>query len=180
MILPSSPMPSAAAMTHDAENERDSISEGFHIPSPAIAPSPVASGYDAPDDDSPPPTHFVAIKLPPVVPAEAQRPALPEESIAETMATPPHIEPAPTPTVAPTPVLEAAHYAPTLPKISLELSPDSDLVLVETSHQKAQTPTPQEPEAPRPRRVRPPRVEVTEGPLQLVETAHKEPTPPGV
>jgi hypothetical protein len=52
--------------------------------------------------------------------------------------------------------------------------------MVETSHQKPQTPTPEEPEAPRPRRVRPPRIEVTEGPLQLVETAHKEPTPPGV
>jgi hypothetical protein len=74
----------------------------------------------------------------------------------------------------------AAPHAPAPPKISLELPPDSDLVLVETSHQKAQTPMPEEPEAPRPRRVRPPRVEVTEGPLQLVETAHKEPTPPGM
>jgi ribonuclease E len=180
MMLPSSAMPSLAAMTHDAENVRDSINEGFHTTSPAIAPGPVASGYDGADDDSPPPTHFVEIKLPPVVTGEAPRPALPEESIAETMATTPGTEPAPTPTVAPTAALEAAHPAHALPKISLELPPDSNLVLVETSHQKAQTPMPEEPEAPRPRRVRPPRVEVTEGPLQLVETAHKEPMPPGV
>ena len=179
-MLPSTAMPSAKAMTHGAENVRDSINEEFHTTSPAIAPGPLASGYDAPEDDSPPPTHFVEIKLPPVVSAEAPRPALPEESIAETMAAPPRIEPAPTPTAAPASVPAPAHRAPALPKISLELPPDSDLVLVETSHQKAQTPMPEEPEASRPRRVRPPRVEVTEGPLQLVETAHKEPMPPGV
>ncbi|HWZ72437.1 MAG TPA: Rne/Rng family ribonuclease [Casimicrobiaceae bacterium] len=179
MMLPSSATPSATTMTHDAENERDSINEGLHTTSPAIAQVPRASGYEAPDDDSPPPTHFVEIKLPRVEPAEAQRPALPEESIAETMATLPHIEPAPTSAEASTPVSAAAHHAPALPKISLELPPDSDLVLVETSPQKAQAPMSEEPEAPRPRRVRPPRVEVTDGPLQLVETAHKEPTPPG-
>ncbi|HVS56442.1 MAG TPA: hypothetical protein VHJ55_09320, partial [Casimicrobiaceae bacterium] len=83
---------------------------------------------------------------------------------------------------APTPALSAAHQAPAPPKISLELPADSALVMVETSHQNAQTPMseePEAPEAPRPRRVRPPRIDVTEGPLQLVETAHKEPTPPG-
>ncbi len=177
MILPSSAMPGPAAMMHDAENERDSFNERSDSASPEIAPSPVASEYDAPDDDSPPPTHFVEIKLPPVAPAEAERPALPEESIVNTMATPSNIEPAPTPTPAPMPVLTTAHHAP--PKISLELPPDSDLVLVETVHQRGGTPMPEEPEAARPRRVRPPRVEVTEGPLQLVETAHKESTPPG-
>jgi hypothetical protein len=166
-------------MMHDAENERSSNNEGFNTTSAAMASGPVTGGNDAADDDSPPPTHFVEIKLPPVVP-EAQRPALPEESITETMATPARIEPAPTPTAAAVPALTAAHHAPILPKISLELPPDSDLVMVETSHQKSQTPTPEEPQAPRPRRVRPPRIEVTEGPLQLVETAHKEPTPPGV
>ena len=71
------------------------------------------------------------------------------------------------------------HLAPALPKISLELPPDSGLVLVETVHHEAQAPMSAEPETPRPRRVRPPRVDVAEGPLQLVETAHKEPTPPG-
>jgi ribonuclease E len=179
MILPSSTIPGPTTMEHDAESERNAMSERFETASPAIAPSPVASEYDVPDDDSPPPTHFVEIRLPPVAPAEAERPALPEESIADTMPKRPNVEPAPTPTPIPTPtqVLVAPHHAP--PKISLELPPDSDLVLVETIHQKVQTPMPAEAEAPRPRRVRPPPVEVTEGPLQMVETAHKESTPPG-
>jgi hypothetical protein len=166
-------------MMNDTQHEQGLSNAGFDTSSPTMASGPVASGYDAPDD-SPPPTHFVEIKLPPAVPAEAQRPALPEESIAESRPTPAHIEPERAPTAAPASALSAARHAPAPPKISLELPADSTLVMVETSHQKAQTPASEEPETPRPRRVRPPRIEVTEGPLQLVETAHKEPIPPGV
>ncbi|HEY1438753.1 MAG TPA: Rne/Rng family ribonuclease [Casimicrobiaceae bacterium] len=179
-ILPSA-MPNPAAMMRDSEHEPGSSHEGFDTGSSTTASGPAARVYEAPEDDSPPPTHFVEIKLPPVGPAETHRPALPEESIAESMATPEHIEPPPAPAAAaPRPAPPAARQVPAPPKISLELPQDSDLVMVETSHQKAQTPTPEEPEPPRPRRVRPPRIEVTEGPLQLIETAHKEPTPPGV
>jgi hypothetical protein len=121
----------------------------------------------------------VEIKLPSVAPAEAERPALPEEAPVLTMAMPPQVAAAPTLTPAPTPVTEPAHHAPELPKISLELPPDSGLVLVETIHQSAAAPMPEEAEVVRPRRVRPPRVAVTDGPLQLVETTHKESTPPG-
>jgi nicotinate-nucleotide--dimethylbenzimidazole phosphoribosyltransferase len=170
-------------MMRDTEHERGSSNAGLDPSSSTIASGPVASAYDDADDDSPPPTHFVEIKLPPVVPAEAQRPALPEESIAESTPAPAPIEPEQAPTAAPAPALSAARHANAPPKISLELPADSALVMVETSHQKAQTPMsdePKAPEAPRPRRVRPPRIEVTEGPLQLVETAPKEPTPPGV
>jgi hypothetical protein len=168
-------------MMRDSEHEPGSSHEGFDTGSSTTASGPAARVYEAPEDDSPPPTHFVEIKLPPVGPAETHRPALPEESIAESMATPEHIEPPPAPAAAaPRPAPPAARQVPAPPKISLELPQDSDLVMVETSHQKAQTPTPEEPEPPRPRRVRPPRIEVTEGPLQLIETAHKEPTPPGV
>src|SRR3989440_1834959 len=177
-ILPSA-MPNPAAMVRDTENERGSSNAGFDTSSPTTASGPVARACDASDDDSPPPTHFVEIKLPPVVPVDA-RPALPEESIAESTPTPAHIEPEQAPAAAPTPAPPAARHAPAPPKISLELPQDSALVMVETSHQKAQTPMSEEPEAPRARRVRPPRIEVAEGPLQLVETAHKEPTPPGV
>jgi hypothetical protein len=63
--------------------------------------------------------------------------------------------------------------APEIPKVSLELPPDSGLVLVETSH--AAPPSTDETEAPRPHRVRAPRVKIAEEPLQLVETQHKEP-----
>jgi hypothetical protein len=153
------------------------MGERFDAASPAMPQSPVAGGHDI--DDSPPPTHFVEIKLPPVAPAEAERPALPEESPVLTMPTPPQVAVAQTPTPAPAPVMEPVHHAPALPKISLELPPDSDLVLVETIHQSAAPTMPEEAELVRPRRVRPPRVAVADGPLQLVETTHKESTPPG-
>jgi hypothetical protein len=61
-----------------------------------------------------------------------------------------------------------------LPTVSLTLPAGSDLVLVETSH-----PAPlveEEPELVRPRRVRPPRVEIANEPLELVET-RKDSTP---
>ena len=56
-----------------------------------------------------------------------------------------------------------------LPPIALALPPDSGLILVETSH-PAPASTNLEPEAPRPKRVRPPRVEVANEPLEIVET----------
>jgi ribonuclease E len=166
-------------IANDAESERDSMDETFDAASPTMPQSPAAGGHEIADDDSPPPTHFVEIKLAPVVLAEAERPALPEESPALTMATPPQVAAVSTPTPASMPVMEPVHHAPELPKISLELPPDSDLVLVETVHERAAPPMPEEAEALRPRRVRPPRVEVADGPLQLVETTHKESTPPG-
>jgi ribonuclease E len=168
-----------APIANDAQSERDSMDERFDAASPAMPQSPAAGGHDIADDDSPPPTHFVEIKLPPVAPAEAERPALPEEAPVLTMAMPPQVAAAPTPTPVPTPVMEPVHHAPALPKISLELPPDSDLVLVETIHQRAAPPMPEEAELVRPRRVRPPQVAVADGPLQLVETTHKESTPPG-
>ena len=65
--------------------------------------------------------------------------------------------------------------APEIPRVSLELPPDSGLVLVETSHSAPQGES--EPEPARPRRVRPPKAkaEIAEEPLQMVETTHKEP-----
>lgn len=76
---------------------------------------------------------------------------------------------------------EAAHprAMPELPKVSLELPPDSGLVLIETARERVAAAESSEPaEPPRPRRVRPTRVEAHEEPLQLVETVHKDPTPP--
>jgi ribonuclease E len=63
--------------------------------------------------------------------------------------------------------------APEIPRVSLELPPDSGLVLIETSHSGAVEES--EPEAARPRRVRPPKASVSEEPLQMVETTHKDP-----
>lgn len=70
------------------------------------------------------------------------------------------------------------HNAPEIPRVSLELPPDSGLVLVETSHAAAPAADESEAEMQRPRRVRPPPVVIDETPLQLVETVHKEPEPP--
>ncbi|MEP6997470.1 MAG: hypothetical protein ABI900_07470, partial [Betaproteobacteria bacterium] len=77
---------------------------------------------------------------------------------------------------APTPPVRT-RSAPELPKVSLELPPDSDLVLIETAPERVPATEPAEP-PPRPRRVRPTRAEAREEPLQLVETAPKDPTPP--
>jgi len=63
--------------------------------------------------------------------------------------------------------------APEIPRVSLELPPDSGLVLVETSHAAPASESDSEPT--RPRRVRPPKSAVAEEPLQMVETQHKEP-----
>ncbi len=63
--------------------------------------------------------------------------------------------------------------APEIPRVSLELPPESGLVLVETTH--AAPVSESEPEATRPRRARPPKPATAEEPLQMVETSHKEP-----
>ncbi len=65
---------------------------------------------------------------------------------------------------------------PELPPIALTLPPESNLVLVETSHH-APASVSDEPAVPRPKRVRPPRVEIASEPLEFVET-RKEPSPP--
>ena len=67
--------------------------------------------------------------------------------------------------------------APELPRISLELPPESGLVLVETSHGAPGSLATEASDAPRPRRVRPPRAETHDEPLQMVETTHKDSTP---
>jgi len=68
---------------------------------------------------------------------------------------------------------------PELPKLSLELPPDSGLVLIETARERVAVAEPSAPTEPsRPRRVRPLRAEARDESLQLVETVHKDPTPP--
>jgi ribonuclease E len=106
----------------------------------------------------------------PVMETEVRVSVEPAPVSAEVVAPQP-AEPVP---AAPAPI---ARNAPDSPRVSLDLPPDSDLVLVETSHAKPST-VEEEPALPRARRVRPPRVEVTEEPLQMVETTHKDSAPP--
>jgi hypothetical protein len=65
--------------------------------------------------------------------------------------------------------------APEIPRVALELPPDSGLILVETAHA---APTVAEEIEDRPRRVRPPRAAIADEPLQMVETTHKDSTTP--
>lgn len=91
---------------------------------------------------------------------------------------PPLVEPVAPVLVEPTPPAPAPlipSNAPEIPRVSLELPAGSDLVLVETSH-RAPSPLEDEPQ-PRAHRARPPRIEVSEEPLQMIETTHKDPTP---
>ncbi len=181
------PTPTSDPVVNDAETERDAMGDRFEPLSPPSRPSVVERMRDTVDDESPPPTHFVEIKLPPPV---AQRRALPEDSSEDAAAAPQAVDSAvrasvpihqaelPEPRPARAATVATAHDVSTPPRVSLELPPDSNLVLIETSHEK-HAPSSEDPEMPRPRRVRPPRVEVAEGPLQMVETAPKEPPPPG-
>src|SRR5690349_1708999 len=76
---------------------------------------------------------------------------------------------APSQPAVPEPVAQEAMHAQSQAAIaSLALPADSDLVLVETRF--AAPVGAEEPEAPRPRRVRPPRMSVADEPLQMVET----------
>jgi hypothetical protein len=84
------------------------------------------------------------------------------------------VRPAPVPTTVEVPA--PPRNVPEIPRVALELPPDSGLILVETTH-AAPTPA-EEPESARPRRVRPPRVASADEPLQMVETTHKDSTPP--
>ena len=159
-----------------SERARPSIDPSLEDTVSDVSPSPAAArAMD--DDDSPPPTHFVEIKLPE---AARERPAEPLKSAAHEDAASSQAEPSPVATAqattAPVAATPAARPAPVLPPISLELPPDSNLVLVETARHVPVAAS-EEPEATRPRRMRPPRVEIKEEPLQLVETAHKGPTP---
>lgn len=63
-----------------------------------------------------------------------------------------------------------------MPPTPLTLPPDSDLVLVETSHH-APAPAIDEVAPPRPKRVRRPRVEAASEPLEIIETRKEPPAP---
>lgn len=69
----------------------------------------------------------------------------------------------------------ARYTAPPLP-VSFALPADSGLELVETRHAPAPAASDEPADAPRPRRVRPPRPALPDEPLEIVET-RKEPPP---
>ncbi len=96
----------------------------------------------------------------------------PRETSATTAAAPrPRAEPEPA-----HPSAVSHRPIPELPPVTLTLPPESGLELVETRAKAA--PQPEEEERPAgPRRVRPPKVQAAEEPLQMVETANKASPP---
>jgi hypothetical protein len=122
---------------------------------------------------------------------EALPAALPHDHLHEApvAATPAVLEPAPdseivrvepqevpaAQVVKPAEATAMPRNAPEIPRVALELPPESGLILVETTHA---APAAEETEPSRARRVRPPRVAIADEPLQMVETTHKDSTPP--
>ena len=168
-------------------------------PVPPAAPEPMLTAREhdmhaAPAEEDTPPSVWT-----PVVPDEPVTSKAPEPASALVSAEPAPSSPQPyrheRSDVATSAEPSAAHGGdvvikphaepvrpramPELPKVSLELPPDSGLVLIETAHERVAISESSEPAEPsRPRRVRPTRAEAGEEPLQLVETVHKDPTPP--
>jgi ribonuclease E len=67
---------------------------------------------------------------------------------------------------------------PEIPPVTDTLPPDSDLVLVETRHSIPAAPEEETAQSSRPKRMRPPRVEMASEPLEMVETHKGDATPP--
>jgi hypothetical protein len=76
------------------------------------------------------------------------------------------------PTSAAPPVPSTPAPTPVLPRVTMTLPPDSGLELVETRFQPA--PVAEDAPVPATRRTRPPKVQIADEPLQIVET-HKGP-----
>jgi hypothetical protein len=168
-------------------------------PSPPAAPEPILTAHDhqtqpVPAEDATPPSVWT-----PVIPDEPATSKAPEPASALVSAEPPPASAKPDAhghrdvqslaepaagnggdaVIKPYAEPPRPRAMPELPKVSLELPPDSGLVLIETARERVAILEPDEPaEPPRARRVRPARVEARDEPLQLVETVHKDSTPP--
>ncbi len=128
----------------------------------AVASTAVDSSSDHAATSQPPSHQEAAEFIPQATPA-------PQTYVPEAVAPAIHAPIAPVEQVV-------ARAAPELPRVSLELPADSGLVLIETRNEHIATKVADEvAEAPRPRRARPPRVQVAEEPLQLVETQKNTP-----
>jgi ribonuclease E len=143
------------------------------------ADAPAAAAGLAPMVDV---THLAPAEAPPQPPSvqraiEPER--VPSPSAEDTVILiPPRASP---PEVIPTPpaVTPPARPTETLPPVSMSLPADSGLEMIETRSKGTTMPEPETAPAPGPRRVRPPRVVVSDEPLQIVETRKDSPAAPG-
>ena len=108
---------------------------------------------------------------------------MPESS--PTRAPLPRPAAATTPSPPAAPIMSSPQEVPTprnlpeIPPVTSALPPDSSLVLVETRHSAPPSDNDATAETSRPKRARPPRVEIAAEPLEMVETQHKDATTPG-
>jgi ribonuclease E len=147
-------------------------------PATAASPATVASPMSATSLEDTIPNAWTPVvpAAEPVQPKEnADVAAAPSQSSAVLPPLTPMVDIQPAPVSIAEPALP--RNAPEIPRVSLELPPESDLVLVETSHERVGTEA-EEAEMPRRGRVRPPRVEVHDEPLEMVETTRKDSIPP--
>jgi hypothetical protein len=104
----------------------------------------------------------------PTAPSTPTPPVIPQVSVAPTEIKPVR-EPVPEAAAS-----SASRVMADLPPVSMELPAGSDLQLVETVR-RSPTAEREMAEPPAPRRVRPPRVEIAEEPLQIIETRKEQP-----
>jgi hypothetical protein len=156
---------------HGAQHEPSHGSFTSHADAPAVRPMHEAAHHDP---VQPFPLHAEA-PVEPMRPLPAHRhvePAAPthapEPRQAPEVTDAPHARRAPPQSPPPAP----AQFAYTLPA-------DSGLELVETSHAVAASPVmDDDAQAPRPRRVRPPRADRHDEPLEIIETRKETPPAP--
>ena len=137
------------------------------------APQDALTSADAP------PAHLPARPAPVHAEPEARQEWQESGRVVETraVAAPPQV-PAPPPVVVPTPPAPVAPIA-SAPPVPYALPAESGLELVETDRTRAAPrPASEEAEAPRPRRVRPPKVELRDEPLEIIETRKEAPPAP--
>ena len=149
------PTTDSLAMDRNANPANDNPTPA-HMPEPAAATPVMTATHVAPEVAMP---MAAPVAMTPVAAIPAAF-AAPVVSAIPVMA-PPHAVVAPRVAAA--------------PPIAMTLPADSNLVLIETSH-RAPPAMADEPVANRPRRVRPPKVEVTSEPLEIVETQKGPPT----
>ena len=139
-----------------------------HEVAPTVRTEPVSEVEALPSA----PPHADHLQEAPVAATPAVLEAAPDSEIVRV--EPPGVPPAQV--VKPAEATAMPRNAPEIPRVALELPPDSGLVLVETTH--AAPTAAEETEPSRVRRVRAPRVAIADEPLQMVETTNKDSTPP--
>ncbi|TMH30757.1 MAG: Rne/Rng family ribonuclease [Betaproteobacteria bacterium] len=159
-----------------AERRPQEIREEAAAPAPSTEAA-VSGGKLATDDTIPNAwTPVVAPSAAP--PQERVDPAAPEPASSPVSAATRAVVDTGPPALASRDEVDLPGNAPDIPRVSLQLPPESDLVLVETTRERAPEALEEEPQMHRRGRVRPPRTEMRDEPLQMVET-HKESSPPG-